>query len=75
MKNEHFSPYILITYNKLQSTIKVENSGLSYLVHNEGELLQKIIFFLSNVALLIVSANRVTVCYIFHVPESVQIAN
>ena len=73
MENENFSRYIVITYNEFQPTIKVENSGLSYWDHIEGELLQKIVFFLSNVALL--SANRAEVGYIFHVPESIQIAN
>ena len=56
VKNKNFSRYIVITYNKFQPTIEVENPGLSYWNHNEGELLQKIVFFLSNVALL--SANR-----------------
>ena len=73
VKNEHFSRYIVITYNEFQHTIKVENSGLSYWDYNEGELLQKIVFFLSIPTLL--SANRAGVGYIFHVPESIQIAN
>ena len=56
IKNENFSRYIVIAYNEFQPTIEVENSGLSYWDHNGGELLQKIVFFLPNVALL--SANR-----------------
>ena len=58
VKNENFSRYTVITYNKFQPTIKVENSGLSNWGHNEGELLQKIVFFcltwLYQLALLIV---------------------
>ena len=73
VKNENCSRYILITYNEFQPKVKVENSGLSYWDHNEGELLQKIVFILSNVALL--SANRAGFGYIFHVPESIQIAD
>ena len=38
MKNEKFSRSIVSTYNKFQTTIKVENSGSSYWDHNEGEL-------------------------------------
>ena len=70
---ENFSHYIVITHNEFQPTIEVENSGLSYWQHNEGELLQKITFLLSNVALL--SANRAGVGHIFHVSGSIQIAN
>ena len=73
VKNENFSRYITITYNEFQPTIGVENSGLSYLDHNEGELLQKIVFILSNVTLL--SANHAGVGYIFHMRKSIQIAN
>ena len=73
VKNENFSHYIVITYNKFQPPIKVENWGLSYWDYNKGELLHKIVFILSNVALL--SANRAGVGYIFHVQESIQIAN
>ena len=66
VKNENFSRYIIITYNEFQLTIKVENSGLFYWDHNEGELLQKKI---------LLSANRAEVGYIFHVSNSIQIAN
>ena len=46
MKQKMFHVILyLITYNEFQPTIKVENSGLSYRGHNEGELLQKIVFF------------------------------
>ena len=56
VKNEKFSRHIVITYNEFQHTIEVENFGLSYWDHNESELLQKIVFILSNAALL--SAHR-----------------
>ena len=73
VKNEIFSRYIVITYNEFQPTIKVKNFGLSYWGYNGSELLQKIVFIFSNVPLL--SANRAGVGYIFHMPESIQIAN
>ena len=39
-------------YNKFRFTLKVENWGLCYWDHNEGELLLKITFFLYKVAKL-----------------------
>ena len=56
VKDENFSPYIVIIYKEFQPTIKVENLDLSNWDHNKSELLQKIVFILSNVVLL--SANR-----------------
>ena len=72
-KSENFSRQIVFTYNEFQPTIKVEKQGLFYWDHNGGELLQKIVFILSNMVLL--SANRARIGHIFHVPESIQIAN
>ena len=40
-RNENFARSIVITYNKFRSTLKVENYGLCYYDHNEGELLQQ----------------------------------
>ena len=69
VRNENCARSIVINYNKFRSTLEVEIWALCYWGHNEGELLQKIVFFFKAA---LPSANSGGVGHIFHVLKSIQ---